>query len=405
MSVTLEDVVHARERISGVVQVTSCSRSDALSDLCGFSLYLKHDYQHRTGSFKERGARNALLLLTEEQRARGVVAASAGNHALGLSYHGRLLGIPVTVVMPILSPLIKSETCRSFGAKVILHGENLGEAKCFADEIAARDGLTYINGYDDAAIIAGQGTIGLEILEQVPHADAIVVPIGGGGLIAGIALAVKANRDDIQIIGVEPAHAASFQSALRAGEPVTTEVSPTLADGLAVPKVGPRSFQVAQHRIDRLAIVDEDHIAAAILKLVELEKCVVEGAGATSVAACLSGQLESLKGKTVVAVLCGGNIDPLILSRAMERGLVINGRICRFTATISDRPGGLAQLTALIASLGASIKEVVHDRTFAGPNLWSVNVHCTIETRDMQHRELCFERMREAGVRLLSRDL
>jgi threonine dehydratase len=405
MSVTLEDVVRARERIAGAVQVTPCTRSAALSDLCGFSLHLKHDYQQRTGSFKERGARNALLLLTEEQRARGVIAASAGNHALGLSYHGQLLGIPVTVVMPILSPLIKSETCKGFGATVILHGENIAEAKQFADEIAARDGLTYINGYDDAAIIAGQGTIGLEILEQAPHVDAIVVPIGGGGLIAGIALAVKSKRSDVEIIGVEPAHAASFQCAIQAGEPVMTEVSPTLADGLAVPKVGPRSFEVARRRIDRMVIVEEDPIAAAILKLVELEKCVVEGAGASSVAACLSGQLGMLKGKTVVAVLCGGNIDPLILSRAMERGLVINGRICRFTATISDRPGGLAQLTALIASLGASIKEVVHDRTFAGPNLWSVNVHCTIETRDMQHREMCFERMRDAGVRLLSRDL
>lgn len=405
MSVTLDDVVHARERIAGAVQFTPCTRSAALSDLCGFSLYLKHDYQQRTGSFKERGARNALLMLDGHQRARGVIAASAGNHALGLSYHGQLLGVPVTVVMPVLSPLIKSETCKSFGAKVLLHGENIAEAKCFADELAARDGLTYINGYDDAAIIAGQGTIGLEILEQTPHADAIVVPVGGGGLIAGIALAVKSNRDDIEILGVEPSHAASFHQAIASGESVMTEMSPTLADGLAVPKVGPRSFTVARNRIDEMLIVEEDHIAAAILKLVELEKCVVEGAGAAGVAACLSGKLRRLRGKTVVAVLCGGNIDPLILSRAMERGLVINGRICRFTATISDRPGGLAELTALIASLGASIKEVVHDRTFAGPNLWSVNVHCTIETRDMQHREMCFARMSEAGVQLLNRDL
>ncbi|MBI4905306.1 MAG: threonine ammonia-lyase [Acidobacteria bacterium] len=404
MSVTLADIHAARQRIGGAILPTPCKHSIPLSNLCGFHVYCKLEYLHITGSFKERGARNALLVLDASQQQRGVIAASAGNHALGLSYHGKLLDIPVTVVMPRQSPLIKSETCRRYGANVILHGDSLAEAKTLADQMSADSGLTYINGYDDAAIIAGQGTIGLETLEQVPQVDAVIVPVGGGGLIAGIAQAIKQTSPKVQVIGVEPENASSFSQALEAGHPVDAEMGPTLADGLAVARVGARAFEIARRYMDRLVKVNEDDIALAILRLVELEKGVVEGAGATSLAACLTGRLRDLAGKHVVIALCGGNIDPMILSRVVERGLVMDGRLCRFTAMISDRPGGLAQFASLVASTGASIKEVLHDRAFSGPNVMAVNVHCTVETRDRAHRAEVFEKLRSAGLRILNRD-
>src|SRR5271166_2826170 len=238
MSVTVEDIVAARGRIAGGVQETPCTHSILLSELCGAQIFCKLEYQHRTGSFKERGARNALMLLPPEQRKRGAISASAGNHALGMAYHGSLLGIPVTVVMPRFAPLIKVANCRRLGATVVLHGDNLAEARTRADVIAAEQGLTYVHGYDDAAIIAGQGTIALEILEQVPDADAIVAAIGGGGMIAGMARAVKAVRPSVRLFGVEPENAACYLAALEAGAPADVTVLPTLADGLAVSRVG-----------------------------------------------------------------------------------------------------------------------------------------------------------------------
>ncbi len=354
-------------------------------------LFCKLENLQRTGSFKERGARNALLLLDDGQRRRGVIAASAGNHALGLAYHGRLLNIPVTVVMPRFAPLIKFNTCQRLGAHVILHGASFLEAKDHARALAEERGLTYIHGYDDPAIIAGQGTMGLEILEQVPDAEAIVIPVGGAGLLAGVALAVKTLRPEVQIVGVEPEGAAKFGLALEQGHPVTIKCSPTLADGLAVPDIGANAFPIARDHLDKLVLVDEDEIALAILRIVELEKAIVEGSGASGLAACLAGKLPELAGKRVVLPFCGGNIDPAILSRVIDKGLVADGRVCRFSAVISDRPGGLAGLTKLIADSGASIKEIVHERAFAGSSdVFAVSVLCTIETRDRAHLEEIF---------------
>jgi threonine dehydratase len=401
---TYQDVVAARGRIAGGVYYSPCPQSLHLSELCGFTIYCKQDYLQSTGSFKERGARNALLLLEESRRKRGVVAASAGNHALGLAYHGRLLGIPVSVVMPEFAPLIKVSTCQRFGARVILHGHTFGEAKQRADEMAAAEGLTYIHGYDDPAIIAGQGTMGLEILEQVPQADAVVVPIGGGGLIAGVALAIKEQRPAIELIGVEPEGAACYSAALAAGHPVDIACRATLADGLAVTRAGENAFAIARRHVDRVVTVNEDQIALAILRLVEMEKGVVEGAGATPLAAALSGQLDHLKGKSVVLALCGGNIDPAILSRVIEKGLVADGRIGKFTAVISDRPGGLARFAALVASTGASIKEVLHDRAFSGPDVSAVQVLCIIETRDRAHLAEVYRRLRADDVEVVEHE-
>lgn len=398
MPVTLADIQAAAIRISDGIAHTPCHPSLALSELTGARIYAKLDNEQRTGSFKERGARNALLLLDSAARARGVVAASAGNHALGLAYHGGLLGIPVTVVMPRFAPFIKVNTCRRLGAQVILHGHSFSDARQRADELVEAQGLRYINGFDDPAIIAGQGTMALEILDQVPNLDAIVVPVGGGGLIAGIAVALKALRPEVRIIGVESTATASFAAAMERGEPVATPLQASLADGLAVATVGSNAFALARTRIDQLVQVEERWIALAILRLIELEKGVVEGAAATPLAALMAGLLPDLQGRRVVLPLCGGNIDPTVLSRVIENGLVADGRLCRFTAKISDRPGGLAHLAGLIASTEAAVQDIFHDRAFAGPDVSAVDVTCIVETRDAEHIGELFAVLRAGGV-------
>lgn len=400
MSVTFQDIEAAAARIRGQVVETPCPHSIPLSEATGMEIYCKLEYQQRTGSFKERGARNALLLLSPEQRRRGVIAASAGNHALGLAYHARLLNIPATVVMPRFAPLTKIENCRRSGATVLVEGANIAEARARADVVAGEKGLTYINGFDDPAIIAGQGTIGLELARQVPHLDAVIVPIGGAGLIAGIALALKTLKPGVKVIGVEPERAASYTAALEAGHPVETELRPTLADGLSVPKVGQNAFQLARQHVDRTVLVREQDIARGVLRLMELEKAVVEGAGATPLAACLAGLVPELAGKTVVLPLCGGNIDLNTLDRVIERGLASDGRLCRFTATISDRPGGLARFAGLIAEEGASIIDIMHDRAFANEDITTVTVHCIVETRDAAHLEALRTRLQREGFAL-----
>jgi threonine dehydratase len=397
MSVTFQDIASAAKRIAGAVFPSPCPPSIPLSEAAGMNIFCKLEYLQRTGSFKERGARNALALLPAERRQRGVIAASAGNHALGLAYHGQLLKIPVTVVMPRFAPLTKVTNCRRFGAKIILHGSDLAEAHARADEIAAAEKLTYINGYDDPAIIAGQGTLGLEIAEQVPDLDAVIVPIGGGGLIAGVALALKTLNPKVKIIGVEPERAGAFTAALRAGRPVRIETRPTLADGLSVAQAGGNAFRIARDLVDTTVQVKERDLALAILRLLELEKSVVEGAGAAPLAACLSGQLAGLKGKNVVLPLSGGNIDTPILGRVLERGLVSDGRLFRFTANISDHPGGLARFSGLIAETGASIIEIAHDRAFSSEDITTVNVHCVVETRDAAHIEELRVRLAKEG--------
>ncbi len=396
-AISFRDVEAAAERIRGTVVNTPCPFSIPLSEATGMQVFCKMENLQRTGSFKERGARNALLVLSEEARRRGVIAASAGNHALGLSYHGQLLGIPVTVVMPRFAPLTKVANCRRFGATVVLQGATFAEARAHADQIAASQGLTYINGFDDPPIIAGQGTIGLEIMEQVPDVDAIVVPVGGAGLIAGISVAVRHLKPGVTIVGVEPERAASFTAALKAGAPVQVELKPTVADGLAVPKVGANAFETARGLVDQILLVNEHDLALAILRLIELEKAVVEGAGAAGLAACLAGKLPQLKGKKVVLPLCGGNIDISTLGRILERGLAHDGRLCRITVTISDRPGGLARFASIVAEEGGSIIEIDHDRAFASDDITLVVVHCVIETRDEAHSLALRRRLVEEG--------
>ena len=401
MPVTLSDIRAAQRRIAGGVIVTSCPASIPLSEITGAHIFCKLDNFQRTGSFKERGARNALLRLAAPQKRRGVIAASAGNHALGLAYHGKLLGIPVTVVMPDYAPLIKITTCEKLGARVIVRGCDFTEARAAADALVSAEGLTYIHGFDDPDIIAGQGTLGLEILKQVPHLDAIVCPIGGGGLIAGVALAVKSLRPRVKIIGVESTHTGNFAAALRAGKPVTVPRRPTLADGLAPLVVGANSFALARRHVDEVVSVSEQWIALAILRMLELEKTIVEGAAAVPLAALMAGQLPKLRGRRVALVVSGGNIDPAVLSRVIGKGLVHDGRLTRFTAKVSDRPGGLAELTRVIADCGASIQDIGHDRAFSGPDVYAVHAVCTVETRDHSHLAALHRALRKNGFPLV----
>lgn len=401
LPVSLADIRDARHRILGGVVVTPCPESIPLSEITGAHIFCKLDNLQRTGSFKERGARNALMRLGAAQRKRGVIAASAGNHAAALAYHGKLLGVPVTVVMPDYAPLIKISTCRRLGARVIVHGADFAAARAKADMLVKEEGLTYIHGFDAPDIIAGQGTLGLEVLEQVRNVDAIVCPVGGGGLLAGVALAVKSLHPDVKVIGVESEATGNLTAALKARKPVTVARRATLADGLATLTVGANAFSILRRHVDRVVRVTEDQISLAILRMLEMEKIVVEGAAATPLAAMMSGQLPELAGRRVVLVACGGNIDPAILSRVIEKGLVSDGRITRFTVTISDRPGGLAALARVIAESGASVKDIEHDRAFSGPDVHAVNAVCTVETRDHQHVKELHRALRKAGFPLV----
>lgn len=400
MPVTLTDIRAAQRRIADGVIVSPCPESIPLSEITGARIVCKLDNFQRTGSFKERGARNALKLLSPAARQRGVVAASAGNHALGLAYHGRLLGIPVTVVMPDYAPLIKVTTCQRLGARVLIRGVDFAEARAAANALVVAENLTYIHGFDAPAIIAGQGTIGLEILRQVPDVEAILCPVGGGGLIAGLATAVKALRPRVKIIGVESVSTGNLSAALRAGRPAIQPRQHTLADGLATLTVGAEAFALACGRVDEVVQVKEEWIALAILRMIELEKTVVEGAAAVPLAAMMAGLLPKLRGRKVALVVGGGNIDPAVLSRVIEIGLVNDGRLTRFAAVISDRPGGLAELSRVIAAAGASIKDIAHDRAFSGPDVSAVRAVCTVETRDRAHITALHRALRKHGFSL-----
>ncbi len=318
-ALTLDTVRQAHARIAGGLRPTPCAVSAPLSELAGMGIILKHDHLQATGSFKERGARHALLTLTPGRRTRGVVAASAGNHALGLAYHGARLGISVTVVMPRHAPLVKAGRCRELGAHVVSHGNNYDESAAFARQLAADTGAAYVHPFDDPAVIAGQATLALEALFAFPDADAFVVPVGGGGLLAGTATVVKALRPDALVIGVEPAHAPGLAVALRAGGPVRIPTSASLADGLVVSRTGENTFAINRRLVDRVVTVTEDELAVAVLRLHEQENAVIEGAGAAALAACLAGKLPELAGRRVVVPLTGCNIDPAVHARALWR--------------------------------------------------------------------------------------
>src|SRR5246127_2630925 len=382
--ITLADVKAALCRIRESIYLSPCARSETFSRLTGNSVYLKLDNLQRTGAFKERGALNKLLTLSEKARARAVIAASAGNHAQGVAYHAGRHGVRAQICMPLTTPLTKVSATRGYGADVVLHGANYDEAYEKAVERSQQDRLTLIHAFDDDAVIAGQGTLGLEILQQHPDIEVIVAPIGGGGLIGGIACAVKETNPRVQIFGVQPAKIPSMKAAVAEGKPVTLQSAKTIADGIAVRRAGERTLPLVQKYVDDIVTVEEEEIANAILLLLEREKTLAEGAGAAAIAAVLNRKL-ALQGKRLAVLVCGGNIDVTLLARIIERGLVKDGRLVRLRVHLPDYPGALHRLTGILADHRANIVETAYDRAYHGVNLGDTAIDITMETRGPDH--------------------
>jgi threonine dehydratase len=382
--IQLSDIHSALNRIRADIRVSPCTHSETFSGLTQNSIFLKLDNQQRTGAFKERGALNKLLTLTGEERAHGVIAASAGNHAQGVSYHAGRHGIRARIVMPLPTPLTKVSATRAYGADVVLYGANYDEAYGKAIELSEQDHLTLIHAFDDDAVIAGQGTLGLEILAQHPDIEVIVSPIGGGGLIGGIACAVKETNSKVKVYGVQPSRLPSMKAAVAQGKPVTLESAKTIADGIAVRRAGERTLPLVQKYVDDIVTVEEEEIANAILLLLEREKTLAEGAGAAAIAAVLNRKLP-LRDKRVAVLVCGGNIDVTLLSRIIERGLVKDGRLVRLRVHLPDYPGALHRLTGILADHRANIVETSYDRAYHGVNLGDTAIDVTMETRGPEH--------------------
>jgi threonine dehydratase len=393
----LDDIRRARERIADAVTLTPCLESYALSERCGVDLWLKQETLQRTGSFKARGAVNTLRCLGEQERERGVVAASAGNHAQGVAYAAALEGVRSLIVMPRTTPLIKITRTEALGAEVELAGETFDDAYDHARELGDARGLTFLHAFDDDRVIAGQGTVGLEIVEQVPGLEAVVVPIGGGGLIAGIATAVKSLAGTVEVYGVQTEAAPAMERSFREGRLLHVSGQRSLADGIAIKRPAQRTYEVIRRRVDDVRLVSEDEIEAGIFHLLESGKIIAEGAGAAGLAAVLAGRFPELLGRRTVVVLCGANIDLNILGRIIERSLVRQGRLVQLGITIPDRPGGLAALLRRLADCEANVVRVHHDRVFSKSVFWEVRVQVTLETKSAEHVEQILATLAEEG--------
>ncbi len=380
--IELADITAAAARLHGQLLDTPCVESRTLSQVVGAQVFLKFENLQFTASFKERGACNKLVQLSQEERQRGVIAMSAGNHAQGVAYHAQRLGMRAVIVMPRFTPGVKVERTRGFGAEVVLHGDTLEEARAHALALAREQSLTFIHPYDDEAIVAGQGTVGLEMLAAVPQLDTLVIAVGGGGLIAGIATAARAMRPDIEIVGVQTQRFPAMVNAIK-GTQHPQGVS-TIAEGIAVGTPGQITREIIASRVDDLVLVDEGDIEQAIVMLLEIEKTLVEGAGAAGLAALLRYP-ERFRGRRVGLVLCGGNIDPLLLAAIIERGMVRAGRLARIRVSSRDIPGMLAGITAIVAEAGANIDEVHHQRAFTALSAQSVEIELVIQTRGRGH--------------------
>jgi threonine dehydratase len=398
LEVTLAGVERARARIRDFIFLSPCLRSAELTRMTGQEIYLKLDNLQRTGAFKERGALNKILTLSDAEKRRGVIAASAGNHAQAVAYHATQRGIRSQIVMPLMTPLVKVAATAAFGAEVVLHGANYDEACTEALLRAGREGMTFLHPFDDPEVIQGQGSIGLEILEQVPNIEAVVVPIGGGGLIGGVACAIKETNPKVRVIGVQTERLPSMLRAAEAGEPVTVPAEATIADGIAVRRSAERTLRLVERYVDELVAVDEEEIASAILVLLEREKTLAEGAGAAALAAVLRHK-SSLTTERTAVLVCGGNIDVSLLAKIIERGLVKDGRWMRLRIHLSDRPGSLHQLTKIIADLSANIVQTQYDRAYYGVSLGDTVIDFTLETRGAEHIARIERTLTEAGYR------
>jgi threonine dehydratase len=396
--VSLVDIQAARQRIRDRIYMTPAPLSATLSRATGNALHLKLENLHDTGSFKERGALNRILTLTAEERTRGVITASAGNHGQAVAYHATQHGIHARICMPEFTPIVKVTAVGNYGGEVILCGTNYDEAVANAKQLALEHGLTYLPAFNDLAVIAGQGTIGLELLEQIPDLDAVVVPVGGGGLIGGIACAIKESRSGVRVVGVQTAAIPSMETALREHKPVLVPPATTIADGIAVREVGDLTLPLFEKYVDELVTVEDEEIANAILWLLEKEKTVAEGAGAAAMAAMLRRKT-GLSQKKVAVIVSGGNIDVMMISHIIERGMVKDGRLVRVRVELPDHPGGLQKLAGLIASLRANIVQATHDRTYFGVALGNTMIDLTIETRGSEQVEEILNALTNAGYR------
>jgi len=397
--ISVGDIEAARRRLQGAIDVTPCAYSRTLSELTRTRCFVKLENLQMTGSFKERGAANLLLQLSASERANGVVTASAGNHGLAVAFHGARLGIPVTIVMPEWAPLIKVTLARRHGAHVMLEGATFDDAYARARAIADEQGTVFVHPFNDVRVIAGQATLGLELIEQQPDLDAVIVAVGGGGLAAGVALAVKSRRAEARVIGVEASALPAMVRALEAGHPVTLPPAPTIADGIAVRQVGDLTLDLVRKHVDDVVTVSEEELANAVLLLLEIEKTVVEGAGAAPLAALVNRPL-GLAGANVVLVLSGGNIDVTMLSRIIERGLVKDGRLVRVGVVLRDRPGELSRLAALIGEDRANIVQIDHHRAFSATAIGDTQVELTLETSGRDQIDRLMARLESAGYRV-----
>ena len=392
---TLQNIRDAAVRLQGQVLDTPCVESKTLSDIVGAQVFLKFENLQFTASFKERGACNKLTQLTPEERARGVVAMSAGNHAQGVAYHAQRLGIRAVIVMPRFTPGVKVERTRGFGAEVVLHGDTLEAASAHAHALAEAQGLVFVHPYDDEAVAAGQGTLGLEMLAAVPDLDTLVIAVGGGGLMAGVATAARALRPDITLIGVQTTRFPAMVNAVQGSH--YPQGTSTIAEGIAVGTPGQMTQEVIKRLVDDLVLVDEGDIEQAVLMLLEIEKTLVEGAGAAGLAALLRYP-ERFAGQKVGLVLCGGNIDPLLLASIIERGMARSGRLARIKVSARDTPGALARITATVAEAGANIEEVHHQRAFTLLAAQNVEIELVLQTRGHAHVAQVLEQLRSAGL-------
>ncbi|ABS27737.1 threonine ammonia-lyase [Anaeromyxobacter sp. Fw109-5] len=397
--VSLQDVQAALGRIRDRIYVSPCARTETLSRLTGTSAHLKLENLQMTGAYKERGALNKLLLLSPAERDLGLIAASAGNHAQAVAYHAGRLGVKATIVMPETTPITKVANTRAHGARIVLHGASYDEAYAEARRLEQAEGLTFVHPFDDPAIIAGQGTVGLEILEQDPAVETIVVPIGGGGLVSGVAVAAKETRPGVRVVGVETEVLPCMVAALEAGKPVTLEAANTVADGIAVKRAGELTLDHVKRYVDDIVTVSEEEIASAILYLLEKEKTVAEGAGAVAVAALMQRKIRGVEGRNVVAVVSGGNIDVNLVARVIERGLVKDGRLVRISVALQDKPGQLAKVSAIVAHHRANVIEVHHTRAFAY-RFGDTTLQLTLETRGPEHVEELLTALRERGYQV-----
>ena len=391
---SLTDIEQAAQRLHGHLLNTPCVESKTLSQLTGAQIYLKFENLQYTASFKERGACNKLSQLTDAERQRGVIAMSAGNHAQGVAYHAQRLSIRAVIVMPRFTPGVKIERTRGFGAEVVLHGDTLDASRAHALLLAEREGLVFVHPYDDEAIVAGQGTVGLEMLHAVPELEVLVIAVGGGGLIAGVATAAKALKPGIEIIGVQTSRFPGMVNAIKGTH--HPQGTSTIADGIAVGTPGVLAQAVIARRVDDLLLVDEGDIEQAMVMLLEIEKTLVEGAGAAGLAALLKYPAR-FAGLKVGLVLCGGNIDPLLLAAIIERGMVRAGRLARIRVGARDIPGSLAKITATVADAGANIEEVHHQRAFTMLAAQNVEIELVLQTRGRPHIELVLQALRAAG--------